>query len=142
MITFVIIISSFSSINFVNKSLSTQKKKLDELNTLSKKFKEYTLNSTSYKYYNFLNKNIKKCIFQNFDKEKIISNCFSKKNNKELLFFVGDSHAASIIMLTQKKYDHYDVILAANSGGLFSHFFYKIDGDIINDQSQQYPKIQ
>ena len=38
-------------------------------------------------------------------------------------------------MLTEKKYADYDVILAANAGGLFSHFFYKIDGDIINEQS-------
>ncbi|MDC1177955.1 acyltransferase family protein [Candidatus Pelagibacter sp.] len=135
LISIIIIISSAGLISFVNNSLYIQKEKLDHVNILNKKFKEYQVNTATYKNYDFLNKNIKECIYQNFNKRKIISNCYLKKDNEELLFFVGDSHAASLIMLTEKKYADYDVILAANAGGLFSHFFYKIDGDIINEQS-------
>ena len=125
LISIIIIISSAGLISFVNNSLYIQKEKLDHVNILNKKFKEYQVNTATYKNYDFLNKNIKECIYQNFNKRKIISNCYLKKDNEELLFFVGDSHAASLIMLTEKKYADYDVILAANAGGLFSHFFYK-----------------
>ena len=131
----ILIFSSFVLIKKVNESIDYQKQLISEKNYINKKFYDFKNNSTSYKNYEFLGNNIKDCIYQNFDKEKLKANCFSKNNNKKLLFFIGDSHAASLVMITEKNYDDFDVILAASAGGLYSLNFYKIDHYTVNDKS-------
>lgn len=131
----ILIIPSFNFVNYINKSLLIQKNSLEKINLINQKFHKYEINSSSYKKYNYLKQSITSCVFENYNKKIINSNCFLKNNNTKLIFFVGDSHAASLIMLTDKSYNNYDIILAANAGGLFSHNLFKIDGKIINEKS-------
>ena len=107
----ILILLIFFFIKKVNESIDYQKQLIRDKNYINKKFFDFRNNSTSYKDYNFLNNNIRDCIFQNFDKEKIKANCFSKNKKKKLLFFIGDSHAANLIMITEQNYDDFDVIL-------------------------------